>query len=98
MFQLTIAAGVEEDTPRDAEPEPTRPIVVANPPSDSAFRALIDAALRAQDWRPQDLQTVLRTRYPASIVRPRALAGERFVVWYVYRDGHWIGSEDDAGR
>jgi hypothetical protein len=31
------------------------------------------------------------------VVRARDLAGERPVVWYVYRDGHWVGRDRNEG-
>jgi hypothetical protein len=71
-----------------------RPTIVANPPGDRQFRALIDACLLSGATRPEDLEAVLRTRYPLAVVRPRELAGERTTVWYVYREGHWIRSDD----
>jgi hypothetical protein len=80
---------------RDAN-DPLRPIIVANPPGDRPFRDLIETAL-AGTWRPEDLEAMLRSRYPNAVVRRRELAGERTDVWYVYRDGHWIRSERDAG-
>jgi hypothetical protein len=39
-----------------------------------------------------ELERRLRTSYPSAVVRPRDLANEPFVVWYVYRDGHWVPS------
>jgi hypothetical protein len=44
---------------------------------------------------PDELQALLRTRYPNAAVHARELAGERILVWYVYRDGHWIRSSRD---
>lgn len=73
-----------------------RPTIIANPPGDRPFRALIDRFLLAGGREPRDLEATLRTRYPTAIVRRRELAGENFEVWYVYRDGHWIGSEDNV--
>ena len=84
-------------TDRWAEPDrPRRPIIIANPSGDPPFRAMIDAFLSSAGRRPEDLEVALRTRYPLAVVRPRGLAGERVEVWYVYRDGHWIRSEDDG--
>ena len=77
------------------QPE-SRPVIVANPARDHEFRELIDASLLSGARRPEDLEALLRTRYPLVTVRPRELAGERTVVWYVYRDGHWIRSDDGA--
>ena len=74
-----------------------RPMIVANPAADREFRAFIDSHLLAAAGRAEDLEALLRTRYPRAVVRPRELAAERTVVWYVYRDGHWIGTETDAG-
>ena len=73
-----------------------QPVIVANPAGDTEFRAFIDASLPAAAGRAEDLQALLRRRYPQALVRPRELAAERTVVWYVYRDGHWIRSEADA--
>ena len=58
---------------------------------------MIDSARVSGRWRPQDLEKMLRTRYANAVVRPRELEAERIEVWYVYRDGHWIRSERDAG-
>lgn len=71
-------------------------MIVANPPGDLGFRALIDRFLVAGGGEPQDLEATLRGQYPAAVVRRRELAGENVEVWYVYRDGHWIRSEDNA--
>jgi hypothetical protein len=73
-----------------------RPVIIANPPGDREFRRMIDSALVSGEWRPQDLEKLLRTRYPSAVVRPRELDAERIAVWYAYRDGHWIRSEQDA--
>jgi hypothetical protein len=73
------------------EPE-NRPVLVLNPPGDLEFRdlakALIDAGIRA----PGVLQVRLRERHPRAVVRPRDLVGEQLPVWYVYRDGRWVGA------
>ena len=76
--------------------EARRPTIVANPADDMQFRARIDAFLMIAAPRARDLEAALRVDYPAAVVRPRALAGERLEIWYVYRDGHWIRGEGDA--
>jgi hypothetical protein len=77
--------------------QPVRlPVIVANPAGDREFRALVNAGLISGARFPEELEAVLRTRYPNAIVRPRELAGEQSTVWYVYREGHWIRSETDA--
>ena len=73
-----------------------RPIVVINPSTDLGFREMVDRFVARGSSSPNDLEAVLRQRYPEAVVRPRELAGERFEVWYVYRDGHWIRSEADG--
>lgn len=78
------------------EDDSRRPTIVANPPGDARFRALINAFLMTGGGRAEDLEAALRAEHPAAVVRPRALAGERFEVWYVYRDGHWIRPDGDA--
>jgi hypothetical protein len=85
----TIDTGQVDDARR-------RPVIVANPPGDLEFRALIDRFLLAGGGMPVDLEATLRGRYPEAVVRQRGLAGESFEVWYVYRDGHWIGTQGDA--
>lgn len=75
-----------------------RPTIAANPSGDLRFRARIDALLNAEALRARDLEAALRADYPAAVVRPRALAGERLEIWYVYRDGHWVrGGSDPTG-
>lgn len=97
MDQQRFAARRYEGYFGDATERVERPIIVANPADDAAFQALIESMLATGAWRPETLEALLRTRYPNVLVRPRELAGERTEVWYVYRDGHWIGSEIDAG-
>ena len=80
----------------DAMEPRRRPLIVANPAEDRPFRAFIDAGLLSGIRSPEELEAILRTRYPLAVVRPRELAGERTPVWYVYREGHWIRSDDGA--
>jgi hypothetical protein len=72
-----------------AEEQPT---LVVNPPDDRAFEAFVGSTMDEAIDSPEQLQVVLRRRYPRSIVRRRDLAGERVQIWYVYRDGHWVRS------
>jgi hypothetical protein len=72
----------------------TRPILVTNPARDHGFRDAAEAAL-SDGQSTGDLQIILRRVYPSAVVRARDLTGERPVVWYVYRDGHWVR---DHGR
>jgi hypothetical protein len=71
--------------------EPFRPILVVNPATDRAFRDFAeDAVQRLERSAPAELQRKLRARYPDAVARARDLHGESAVVWYVYRDGHWV--------
>ena len=97
IYQQRFAARPHEGYFSDAGDRPRRPVIIANPADDPAFRSLIDSLLLAGEWRPEQLEAALRTRYANALVRPRELAGERTEVWYVYRDGHWIGREIDVG-
>jgi hypothetical protein len=47
---------------------------------------------------PAELQTLLRDRYPQTVVRSRDLSGETTSVWYVYRDGRWSPPEASAAE
>ena len=96
MQQLRVAPRWNQGVSGEPVPRARRPVVVANPASDTAFRRFIEAILLSGLTRPEELEVVLRTRHPDVIVRPRDLAGEQTPVWYVYRDGHWIRSEGDA--
>jgi hypothetical protein len=92
-FQLLAFGELPDLSRNDGDQRP--PTVIANPHDDDRFRILIDRFLASGRRGPEELQATLRVRYPSAVVRPRALAGERFEVWYAYRDGHWIGAEND---
>jgi hypothetical protein len=68
------------------------PSLVTNPAGDAAFRAAAEAALETAQ-SIDEFEKTLRSRYPRAVVRARALSGERTVVWYVYREGHWVMGE-----
>jgi hypothetical protein len=61
-----------------------------SPPSDAAFGTLAQALVSDGLEASPDLEARLRQRYPRARVRPRELSGEEAVVWYVYREGHWV--------
>lgn len=69
-----------------------RPTLVLNPPDDDDFRSCAEELVENGIASPAMLQECLRTRYARAVVRPRELAGEHALIWYVYRDGHWIRS------
>lgn len=98
MYSAGIRSRLARRCLLSADDSVRRPVIVANPPGDRAFRDLIESALLSGSGRPQDLEALLRTRYPNAVVRRRELDAERTEVWYVYRDGHWIRSAPDAER
>ncbi len=69
------------------------PTIIRNPPTDPAFREAIEEMLAAGVGDPVAAQEWLRRQYPLAVVRPRELAGERGVFWYVYREGRWTGGD-----
>ena len=68
------------------------PLMIINPPSDLEFVRACQTALAAAAGDALRLEVALRVLYPAAVVRPRGLSGETIVVWYVYRDGHWVST------
>jgi hypothetical protein len=72
-----------------AEPRRSAPILILSPPDDHAFVTAARSAVEI-GMIPAQLELILRARYPKAVVRQRDLIGERFAIWYVYRDGHWI--------
>ena len=77
----------------DSMTETQRPTLVTNPADDVAFRDAAEATLH-EGQSVAELQEILRRAYPRTVVRARDLDGERPVVWYVYRDGHWVARHD----
>lgn len=73
------------------------PTLVVSPRSDVAFVALASALLDDAST-PASLEAALRRTHPLSVVRPRQISAERYAVWYVYRDGHWVPPANDPGQ
>jgi hypothetical protein len=74
-----------------------RPTLVTNPADDEAFATVagrfVDDGVDGID----EFERRLRTEYPNAAVHERLLSGETVVVWYVYRDGRWVGSRRGGG-
>jgi hypothetical protein len=64
--------------------------LLINPPSDDRFRAFVGATFAAVGEDVRRFEDRLRTRYPRAVIHPRSLADEPWLVWYVYREGHWV--------
>jgi hypothetical protein len=66
------------------------PLLFINPIDDDEFRSAVGVAFGPSSQTVVGLQAALRKSYPTAVVRPRDLQGAAEVVWYVYRDGHWV--------
>ena len=72
------------------------PALHLNPSDDQAFAAVVSRLLARGPHDASEFQSRLREKYPGALVRPRDLAHEPFVLWYVYRDGRWIPPDVDG--
>lgn len=68
------------------------PALFLNPADDLAFVGEVERWMDDGVAEATELERRLRESYPSAVVRPRDLSNEPFVVWYVYRDGHWVAS------
>jgi hypothetical protein len=79
-----------------------KPTLVVNPASDRVFADFTEMLVDHGADSPQELASRLRSVYPQATVHRRDLTGETQIVWYVYRDGHWVNSRsntsEEAGR
>ena len=74
-----------------------RPMLIVNPRDDAVFRDLVERLVDEGVIGMDALQSALRERYPLAVVHLREISSERVVVWYVYRDGRWIGTCNSKG-
>jgi hypothetical protein len=74
-----------------------RPLLIVNPRDDAVFRDLVEHLVDEGAKGTDALQTALRETYPLAVVHLREISSEQAVVWYVYRDGRWIGRCDSRG-
>jgi hypothetical protein len=73
-----------------------RPILVVNPADDAVFAAFAQVLLDHGATSVRELEHRLQAVYPAAAVHARELSAEPFVIWYVYRHGHWVASRPVA--
>ena len=73
-----------------------RPILVVNPADDRIFSAFADVLVEHGAWTTGELERRLRPIYTHAVVRERGLSSERFVIWYVYRDGRWVNTKRES--
>jgi hypothetical protein len=86
------------DTPLDKMSAHERAAhLITNPADDDGFRhfALSLCGLRLER---ADFESALQRRYAAATVHERVLSDEPWLVWYVYRDGHWVGRSYREGE
>lgn len=69
-----------------------RPTLIVNPATDDVFGTFAQMLVADGARSIDDLERRLRSIYPKAVVHARVLAGEPAVVWYVYREGHWVAS------
>jgi hypothetical protein len=75
-----------------------RPTLIVNPSTDGLFSTYAETLVDHGATSAAELERRLRTEYPSAIVHARELAGEAGLIWYVYRDGHWIDPRNPANR
>jgi hypothetical protein len=68
------------------------PILVVNPAEDDVFGAFAQVIVDDGVANIGELERRLRPMYSKAVVHARELSSEPLVIWYVYRDGHWIDS------
>jgi hypothetical protein len=83
-----------DDATRRAPALSRRIVYLLNPADDVEFRTAVEAAERDGMTTPSELEARLRASAPRVLVRRRELDAEPVEVWYVYREGHWIPTED----
>lgn len=72
-------------------------MLVTIPTADREFEAFVRETY-IDGSTPATFEALLRAEYPLAAVRVRALSGELFTVWYVYRDGRWRPPSDEDDR
>lgn len=68
-------------------------MLIINPASDLELAGLARGLATSGPWTPETLQAELRRTFPKVVVHTRDLSGERTPIWYVYREGRWIPTE-----
>ena len=69
-----------------------RPTLLTNPAGDQRL-ARFAAELTTQASTTEQLEGLLRRRYPEVVVHRRELSGED-ETWYVYREGRWVAEAE----
>jgi hypothetical protein len=69
---------------------------VVNPVEDAVFAGFAEMLVDHGARSVEELERRLRTSYPKAAVHARELADEAILIFYVYRDGHWVDSRDPS--
>jgi len=71
--------------------EPLKPTLVVNPADDGLFAEFAQIIVDDDTMTIAEFERHLRTVYPRAAVHARLLAAEPGLIWYVYREGRWVG-------
>ena len=75
-----------------------QPTLVSNPADDSGFCIFAEQLIARGAASIREFECNLRLAYPNAVVHARELASERIVIWYVYREGHWVRPDRTPNR
>jgi hypothetical protein len=67
-----------------------KPVLIANPADDGVFAMFAHVLVDHGANSIEELERRLQTVYPQAAVHARELAAEPVLIWYVYREGHWV--------
>jgi hypothetical protein len=73
-----------------------RPTLVVNPAADRVFSEFARMIVDHGATSIHELERRLTGVYPQAVVHARELVDEPILVWYVYRDGHWVDTRTVA--
>jgi hypothetical protein len=68
--------------------------VIINPESDQTFTGDVQRLATVALDEPEQLRELLRPLYPSVEVRNGVTDPDGTKRWYVYRDGHWMRSDN----
>jgi hypothetical protein len=75
-----------------------KPILVVNPANDRVFAAFAETLIDHGVLSITEFESRLLTVYPLAAAHARDLAAEPILIWYVYREGHWVNSRSPANE
>jgi hypothetical protein len=75
-----------------------KPILVVNPANDRVFAAFAETLIDHGVLSITEFERRLQTVYPRAAAHARDLAAEPILIWYVYREGHWVNARSLANE